>query len=407
MRPQKFSRASVRRVSRRAFIRESSAALPALSLPAFSLSPGLLLGCKAMPQQKSSNSPAAKEAGVLDQALEVLRPTGPEYRGGLANHGPMAVEALITMGRAEAVMPWLERYKRILQNHPVSRNPISHENWREALGDFSRVGDWIVFFDREMKEQAWPVALSKWVENLAPGLVAAAAHGLIRTAHASRSLANRETELRRHELAEGLGYWAARYQALPTSPENVKGSLKPSQAISRVKLLPPEQRAASGLIADRLSRLDNFPPFASVSNLVDSSGDASRFISDLTETFARVYMTNAQNFGSIIAFVHAMTGPSAIRLLVPYLRPEATKTLLRFGWQAAAAFYATFGRATPSAGPFENTAQNKDDLIDRSIAAGEEHAIKFTEVCLREYEVNPSPVYLLAARHAADNLRQS
>ena len=30
----------------------------------------------------------------------------------------------------------------------------------------------------------------------------------------------------------------------------------------------------------------------------------------------------------------------------------------------------------------------------RAIECGDEHAIKFTEVCLREYELNPRPEYL-------------
>jgi len=35
-----------------------------------------------------------------------------------------------------------------------------------------------------------------------------------------------------------------------------------------------------------------------------------------------------------------------------------------------------------------------------AIANGDEHAIKFTEACLREHELTPSPAYLAAARHA-------
>jgi hypothetical protein len=361
-----------------------------------------------MSQRKSGVGAVREEGtGVLDEALEVFARTGPEYGDGLSNHGPMAAEALVALGRPEAVMPWVERYKRKLQSPSQSRNPLSSDNWREALGDIGRVGDWIVFFDNQLKEAPWRSVLSRWVEILAPGLVAAAAHGIIRTAHATRSLGLRETATRRYELAEGLAYWAARHQRLPVARDNVNGLLKPSEAIQQVKLLPIEQRASSGLFADRMKRLDNFPSFASVNSLVDTSGDASRFISDLTEVFAKVYLANAHDFGTIILFVHAVTGPSAIRLLMPYLKPEATKSILRYGWQASAAFYATFGRTAPAAGPFEQNKQNRDDLIDRAIATVDEHAIKFTEACLREYALNANPLYLLAARHATDNLRQT
>ena len=54
--------------------------------------------------------------------------------------------------------------------------------------------------------------------RLSPALIAAATHGLIRTSHAVRSLGVSDTPQRLHELAEGLGFWAARYHLLPGTP---------------------------------------------------------------------------------------------------------------------------------------------------------------------------------------------
>ncbi len=47
---------------------------------------------------------------------------------------------------------------------------------------------------------------------------------------------------------------------------------------------------------------------------------------------------------------------------------------------------------------------SNDELIDRAIACGDEHAIKFTEVCLREHALNPDPAFLAAAAHATQML---
>lgn len=397
--PENDSMKSLKIASRRPFLRGLI-----VGASVYCLTPNLLAGCSVMPKQSSDVSGVKREgAEVMDQALEMLARTGPEYGPGLSNHGPMAAEALIRLGRPEAVIQWVELYKSKsnLQGPPESRNPISKKDWREALGNVSRVGDWIVFFDREMKEASWRSVLGQWVPLLAPGLVAAANHGLIRTGHAVRSLAERETEARRRELAQGLAYWAARYQLLPMSKLHKTTELKPSQAIKMVKTLPVEQRDKSGLIFDRLRRLDDFPSFATVADLVDSSGDSSRFISDLTETFAAVYLANAGDFMSGFTSIHAVTGPSAIRLLLPYVKAEAAHALLRYGWQAAAGLYAAFGQA-PVTGSIDGPEQSKEDLIDRAVATGDEHAIKFTEVCLREYALNPKPVYLSAARHATD-----
>lgn len=367
---------------------------------AYCLTPNLLNECKEMLDQSRSPSPVKQDGAAMDQALEMLARTGPEYGAGLSNHGPMAAEALIRLGRPEAVIPWVEQYKRVLQGPPEARNPISKKHWQDALGNVQRVGDWIAFFNRELEEASWSSVLGQWLPRLAPGLVAAANHSAIRTGHAVRSLAERETVARRLELAQGLAYWAARYQLLPLSLQHQNKGLKPSQGIKQVKLLPVEQRG-TGLIFDKLRRLDDFPPFATVADLVDSSGDASRFISDLTETFAGIYLANARDFMSAFTCIHAVTGPSAIRLLAPYVKPEEVRHLLRYGWQAAAALYAAFGSTlVPDA--LDARARNREDLIDRAVASGDEHAIKFTEACLREYALNPKPVYLLAAGHATD-----
>jgi len=55
----------------------------------------------------------------FDDALEILDGAGPEYAGGLSNHGPMAAEALFAMGRADAVVPWTEGYRRKLGDEPA------------------------------------------------------------------------------------------------------------------------------------------------------------------------------------------------------------------------------------------------------------------------------------------------
>ena len=156
-----------------------------------------------------SDTSSAAAPDAIDEILDMLHRTGPEYGGGLSNHGPMAAEALITLGRAEAALRWTEKYKTRLTSHPEARVPIAREDWREHLGKVARLGDWIAFFDRELAEASWQSVLNQWIPRLAPALMAAATHGTIRTGHAVRSLTTGETPRRLHELAEGLGYWAA------------------------------------------------------------------------------------------------------------------------------------------------------------------------------------------------------
>jgi len=321
----------------------------------------------------------------------------------LTNHGPMAAEALIALGRAEQVAAWVEGYKRRFTSpYPAAYRAVTRANWREALGDARREADWVEFMSRELKEAAWPQVVGQWASTLAPGLSAAAAHGLIRTAHAVRSLQAKETELRRRELAEGLGYWAARYQPLPDAPSGKPGGLKPAEALARVPHLPDEKRMR-GSIDTGLRSLNQLPAFAQVADLIALPTEAAPFLSELTETFAAVYVRHVQARNAIV-LVHAVTGTTALRSLLPYLSPSATRSAQRSGWQLAAAIYAVYGDGPTNPLPAAKEIK-RDDLIDRAVASGDEHAIKFTEACLREYALNPKTVYLQAARDAVERFR--
>ncbi len=340
---------------------------------------------------------------AIDEAYAIFARTGPEFGGGLSNHGPMAAEALAAMHRPHTVMEWANRYAKRLEGHPSARSRISESDWREALGRENRVGDWIAFFDDALKNAPWRVVLNRWVARLAPGIAAAAFHGVLRTAHAARSLGERENTLRVSELAEGLGYWAATYQPLPGSLEGSRDAL-PSRAIEQVERLPVERRKIGGFLTDGIAALATFEPFNDVVSLVDTRGDLSVFLSNLTETFARVYANNAVGIGGVIAFIHCVTGSRAVHNLSPYIDDATARAAARYAWQAAAGLYAAFGTQLPSHEQPPAPKRGIDELIDRALANADEHAIKFTEACIHEYALHPKPVYLAAAAHAIENL---
>ena len=148
--------------------------------------------------------------------------------------------------------------------------------------------------------------------------------------------------------------------------------------------------------------MEEHPEFASSIDLVDTSGDISRFISDITETFAGIYLASPKN---LIAYVHTVTAPSALRMLVPYLDDADARQAARYGWQVCAAVYSWYATipAQDTSG-IEAPSEDHDELIDRAVAAGGAHTIKFTEACLREYALNSKPVYLAAARDAAERV---
>jgi hypothetical protein len=100
--------------------------------------------------------PDTSDNAVLDEGLSRLAATGPEFRGGLSNHGPMASEALVRLGRADAVESWLDGYLPRLDDAPKPSLRVTGETWREALGQLDRVADWQAYFRAQLSEDPWP-----------------------------------------------------------------------------------------------------------------------------------------------------------------------------------------------------------------------------------------------------------
>ena len=331
----------------------------------------------------------------IDEALGELSFAGTELVNGNSNHGPMACEALFALGREDAVSSWIDGYRSRLTRRASPSAAIPHDEWREHLGVRERLGDWVQLMEDELSEAPWQAVVQRWVPRLAPGLIAAATHGLIRTSHGVRSLSQGETPLRKLELAQGLGYWAAAYRTLPGAPTGGNGGHYPKSALNHVGLLNGPDFDRSGSIAEQLKGMDEHPEFAPVIDLADTGGDADRFISDLTETFAGIYLASNRN---LVAFVHTVTAPSAFRMLSPYLRDDDRRLCLRYIWQACAAVYCWYSTvAASSLRSVEAPVEDREEIIDRAVAAGGAHSIKFTEACLREYNLNASAVYLTAA----------
>ena len=94
----------------------------------------------------------------IDEAYSIFARTGPEFGGGLSNHGPMAAEALAAMHRPDAIARWAHRYAKRLGGASVGIvadfRARFWNDWREALGKEKRVGDWIAFFDESLKADA-------------------------------------------------------------------------------------------------------------------------------------------------------------------------------------------------------------------------------------------------------------
>ena len=341
---------------------------------------------------------ATPDDDVLDEGLSRLAVTGPEFGGGLSNHGPMAAEALVRLGRADDVEPWLDGYIKRLDEAPRPAGRIT--DWREALGHLDRVAEWELYFRDQLADAPWRDVLARWWPRLLPGLAAAATHGVIRTSHAARGLAAAETAEREAELARGLAYWAASYLELPGDPRT-GGELDLAAAVSGLPAASGEP--APGLITQALkAALADDARFPAAVGALRPPSDVGIALRELAATFSQIFLGYGRQ--RPIPLLHAVTAPVAARSVLPLLPAELARPTHDALWQVAAALYTVYTGGVapepiPATGPPE-----PDALADRAVATGDEHAIKLTEACLRLYAETPDPVLLHTANRASELL---
>ncbi|NVB36771.1 DUF4243 domain-containing protein [Pseudenhygromyxa sp. WMMC2535] len=318
-----------------------------------------------------------------DQALEKLARYGPEFHGGLSNHGPMAVEALHHLGHDAAVPAWVERYVgdlELLEPAEAARGPL-------RLGARERYVDWVADFERQLEDSSWRELVARWLPQLTPGLFAGATHGLLRTSHAIRALREADTPARRSELARGLGYWAAVYQPLP----GVVRARGERSAAELLAALPEVSRPADGwLISEVIHAVDSVPALAvQLSRLDPGELEPSRLLAALAP------WAGAGVEVSLFAHIHVLTAGVALLQFEGLVSELAMHDLLEQGWHALAAMIATWRPAAPQAqqGPVPQA----ERLIARALACADEHAIKLVDACVsadRRFEI---PALLRAA----------
>jgi hypothetical protein len=330
-------------------------------------------------------------------ALDALRGHSPEYGGFLANHGPMAVDALIRLGGAARAPGWIERYRRGLHDETPPGDDTPPASWARSLGDIGRLGGWVALYRRAVSDHGWRATVDVWWPRLLPGAAASATHGIIRTAHAVRNLAEHgdDEPLLVAELVEALGYWAARWQPLPGAPA-LEGPLVARAAIAALPRLGGDVASRGPGISGRLGVLGALGDLPRSLDAWGPGPDDEHALDDLIGAAARILASRPE---APIAFCHAVTAPAAVRMVLPYLPVEHRRATVAACWQVVASIVAAFasprtrdeGRVPWVSPP------SPAQLARRAIAHGDEHVLKLTEACLRQFSLTGDATLLVAA----------
>jgi Questin oxidase-like len=307
-------------------------------------------------------------ADALGDALEWLRGQGFEHGPAFANHAPMAAEALARLGYTDAVPAWIEENRKRRHYHPAPEPGSSldvrrEDEWQQALGDFRRVADWAVLFERELAERPWREVLATWWPRLLPGISGVLAHGVIRTAHAVRGLvvAGDGNPLQRAELANGLAYWAARHSGDRTWLGGAR----------RV------DRPAADVAARTVAALDELI----AGNAAAYAGQRPRFA---------------------VPLIHTITAPAAVRLIMAELPADQYWPSYLASRKLTASLRLKFGFPwTSRQGRPASPVPAAGELAAVAIELGDEHAIKLAEVAARVSEPDPDHRHAMAMRAAS------
>lgn len=331
--------------------------------------------------------------GTYDDALERFHRTGPEFDGYLSNHGPMVVEVLARRHQDPLIDRWTDRYLRRLDELPRSGWPIDPVHWQDTLGDVTRTADWIELLQREVDQNSWRDVLIRWWPRLLPGIAAGATHGVIRVGHAVRALVEVESAPRIAELAQALGYWAARWQPTP--------SIRPvgtRSATDLVDAMPRVARQELG-IRDRLAQLEHTPGWAEqVAALASPATDESipAAVESIVDAMVAMYPQYAR--GNPTMLVHAATAPNAVAMTLSALPISLWRESFNAAWSTSAAVIAAYATVKPH--DTLRSPSTPEDVLEQALNHGGEHVIKFTDSALTSHRRTGNQVALTAAATA-------
>ena len=291
----------------------------------------------------TSNSPSGlKSASVLDDAFERVSALDFAVPNPFVNHAPMACEALTALGLDAVVGQWVRGFEGSMGTAVQPRPPRWHGNfdWRELLGDYRLLPEWMGYFERVIAEDGWQTVAQVWVPRLMPGLVAALFHGVIRTSHAVRAIEAADTPARRAELARALGNWAVWFS--------------PGQPV------------------DEIGNVD----------------DAGSVVVAAAAVGARCYVTAPTIFN-----LHGVTGAMAVHLLSRHLSSADGALAVA---QLLAEHRALY-RGVTATGEEGISGQWNADVIAAASQSNDSHQIKLVEACHRGFEITTDRGFAAAA----------
>ncbi len=312
-----------------------------------------------------------RASALYDAALERLLHYGPEYGGGLASHGPMALDALASLGFEHLFAPFVDQYTDRLE--PAGNEATIDGDWRLALA-------------------------ARLPELVAVG-GSQAGHGLLRVAHAVRAIERSDNPVRRRELAAAMNYWSSGRPLV--GPDQLTGPRSLSEVMAELPRLDEEP---GGMLTRSLAHALRRPDvMALIASITPADDPAHRF--DELALLAAEGMTVNRDI-SAFGLLHGVTVSTMARQLLPHLDEPAARVLearvVAFVAAAVVGLDRSFTGTVEMPAPADGS--DVDELVGRLAHRFDDHDIKFSEAAAGLHRRTGSPVVIdaLRARLSAD-----
>jgi hypothetical protein len=336
---------------------------------------------------------------ILDRLIQQTLHYHFEYRDYLANHLPMALAALGSLGASDnQLQQYFDYYAPRLEPARPASVSISHENWREHVGNRNHFAAYLDFFTNEIATRGRETGLRAWLPKLLPGIGAAAFHGLIRLAYGVERLSATETAAGLAYIASGFLRLQSREHVAPScaNVNEALGHLSSSGELTRLSFV---ERGISTLMRHSAEhgefvRLLALPP-------AGTRQERNRSLTEMAAVAIQLYW-QTENF----TVLHMVTATHAFRVVLPYIDQLHEAEALSHMWVAFCAAYVSVG--APLLDPSHRgngslrAAPQWEDVIALTLHARDEHVIKMVYSCREEFQAYGNPLYQYAAARLAE-----
>ena len=310
---------------------------------------------------------------ALDAGLQALGELSPEYGAELSDHAPMVLEALDRLEASAAIAPFLARTLPKLRKLNAVAEP--------GLGNYEQL---VAQASEELLQKGGPQVLLDWFPRYAPGLAGAAFHGLIRLAHAQRSLARASSAsaesltLRRAELAKALAYACVRAQVLAQAEAPAEAPrLGVQQALRELEPSPEALATRSGLISTALARrAGQHPHLAQTAAALQQPQSPLEALRELRRAAVDLLLDGEYLELNTFTMLHAVTGMDAALTLGQALPEEQARQLAKYAAHALLAMRVAFVGRYPLGESQRQNSESFATLLQRALTSLDDHAIK-------------------------------